>query len=269
MTAGGSALAPTGPAQHVSFREVLAASDTDHDAATALALGAPGAATGCSPRAAQRLLDGPVGAGLAAMVVRLCDEVDMALEAAVTEAVRRRQGWPFGHTAGQEHGVGHDMPYLSGRLAVIEREAPHAPAKDKWWLRAPHWLPPEMMGKAAWPEGLREAVGDVAQLAFRRGLEGVVGAAALDDIALSAVAAISRVCGMTLEGAVAFLADEDEGLALALALRSELALNPAAGGEAALRAALAVWKAVPLGRTGAARTGFSPGCRCYGARHGA
>jgi hypothetical protein len=58
---------------------------------------------------------------------------------------------------------------------------------------------------------------------------------------------------------VAFLADEGEGQGFALALRSELALDPAAGAEAALRAALAVWKAVPLGRAEAARTGFSPG----------
>jgi hypothetical protein len=154
--------------------------------------------------------------------------------------------------------VGHGAPYLSGWVAMMERESPPALAGDSWWLRAPHWLPPEMVATADWPEGLRAAVGDVARLAFRRGLEGVAGAAVLDDLALSAVAAISRVCDVTVAGAVAFLADEGEGLAFALALRSELALDPAAGAEAALRAALAVWKAVPLGRAGAARTGFSP-----------
>jgi hypothetical protein len=249
------------PVRPGSFRDVLMASDEDHDAATALALVALGAATGCSPAAGQRLRDSPIGAGLGAMVVSLCDEENTALGAAVDEAARRQQGWVFSHAAAREHRVAHDLPYLTGRAEVMACEAQPAPDEDLWWLPAPRLLPPEMLGPVDWPEGLREAVGDVAGLAFRLGLDGLAGAVE-EDIVLLAVAMISRVCDVTLEGAVAFLADDGDGLAFAQAVRSEQALEPGAGLEMAHCAALATWRAVPLGRMKAKRTGFSPGLPC-------
>jgi hypothetical protein len=242
-----------------SFRDVMMNSDEDADAACLRALEAVGKATGGSPAAVQRLLDSAAGAGLARMVCAICDEEDLSLETALDEAVRRQQGWVFGHAAAREHGISHDAPYLTGWVSVFARTPLTAPPVERWWLRAPFWRPPEMFGPVTWPDGLREAVGNVSAFAFRRGLEGVADMTELDDLTLSAVAAVSQTCDVTIAGAAAMVADERDGLAFSLSVRANLAFEPDLGLDAALYAAFAAWMALPLGKHGAERTGFSDG----------
>lgn len=260
------------PARPRSFREVLATSDEDHDNASVLALVGLGAATGCSPRAAQRLLDGPVGAGLGAMVVQLCDEAGLAPGDAVVEAIRRQQDWGFGHADALHFGLSHRTPYLSGWLSLLEAEegAPFdrrdaevaevpepMPASDH--PRHPAWR--RVMGEGApeLPQGVEEAFRRIEHFGFVVPLWPTVGEVELVTLGLAASLAVATEADVSGEAALAFLRDLITGQAFGEAIRIHLLLDPEGHIGVALQGAIDDWKARPLPPAAAAHFGAEPG----------
>ena len=115
------------PPRHLTFHDVLVALGQDHDHVRELALVALNEATGCSPRAAERLLDGPFGVGLAATVVSLMRVNEMALDAAMAEAIRRQL--TLQHLRG---GIKKALP--SGVAEAFERIADYGFVQAVWPL---------------------------------------------------------------------------------------------------------------------------------------
>lgn len=263
---------PAVPPRPHNFREVLAASDEDHDLACQLALVALGKATGCSPRAAQRLLDSAVGVGLGTMVVSLTDEGDLALDAAIGAAVARQQAWAFGHQDGKRYGVSHAAPFLSGWLEVMEAEAAEdgaevddaggetgAAVARHGRPRHPDWR--QLMGETEGdlPPGVAEAFDRIADYGFVQAIWPVVDKVAIVVIGLTAAVVVAEEADVSGEAVDAFLRDPATGRAFGAAILSQLVLDPERRVERALLAAIRDWKRLELPPAAVAHFGAEPG----------
>lgn len=255
-----------------TFREVLLGSDEDHDHGSQLALVALGEATGCSPRAAQRLLDSAVGAGLGTMVVSLTDEGDLALDAAIAEAIRRQQGWAFGHEDGTRYGVSHAAPFLCGWLEVMESEAAEGrvegdeDGKDTGAAMARHGRPRQpdwrqLMGETEedLPPGVAEAFDRIADFGFVQAIWPLVGKVEIVVTGLAAAVIVAEEADVSGEAVNAFLRHPATGYAFGAAIASHLVLDPERRVERALLAVVKDWKELTVPPAIAAHFETEPG----------
>jgi hypothetical protein len=246
-----------------SFREVLAASDEDHDKACQLALIALGTATGCSPRAAQRLLDGLIGAGLGTMVVSLCDEADMALDMAIGEAIRRQQEWGFGHEDGMRHGVSHAAPFLSGWAQVYEAEGDGGRGDRESIVEAvsverprnPDWQQVMGVAEEELPPGVEEAFQRVAGFGFVQATYPTLGKVEVIALCLAAAVAISTEAEAEPDAVDSFLKHSETGRAFGLNVLAHWLLDPEHRAGPALIAAIRDGLRLPLPAAAAAHFG--------------
>lgn len=80
-------------------------------------------ATQGSAEGVRDFLDSRDGRHFADMVVCEMRKPGATLESAILTSVQKHQGWRVGHRTAREHGIPHDLPYLTGWVGHYSIEA--------------------------------------------------------------------------------------------------------------------------------------------------